>query len=99
MRWHHLTYLPLLPSLAIILCMLSHRWFGWPLVGSAKPSLHWAGHSADKLLPIQGTAGEEICQDLWCTANSSRGGPVDHQPPAAVLPSSISDLPFGYIDR
>ena len=83
--------------------MLSHTAFAsfvsWPPAIFAKPPLHWAGHSADTFLPVQGAAWEEICQDLWCTANSSRGGPVDHQPPAAVLPSSIPDLPFGYLDR
>ena len=71
----------------------------YPLAFSAKMPLHWAGLSADKFLPIQGAAREEVCQDLWCTANSSCGSPVDHQPFAAVLPSSIFDLPSGYLDR
>lgn len=52
-----------------------------------------------KLLPIQGTTREEVCQDLWCTTNSNCGSPVDHQPPVAVLPSSILDPPFGCVDR
>ena len=78
---------------------LLHPLSASPLHFSAKPALHWAGLSADKFLAVQGAAREEVCQDLWCTANSSRGSPVDRQPPAVVLSSSISDLPFGYLDR